>query len=117
MDSILITVRKQLGVPNDYDGFDAEIISGINSAIFTLNQLGIGPEAGFWITGIEEEWESILGTDTDKEVVKHYIFLHARQSFDPPSTAHAIAALERQLDQLEWRLTAQAEEPYVEPTE
>lgn len=114
MDSILVTVRKQLGVPSDYDGFDPEIISGVNSAILTLNQLGIGPEAGFWIAGIEEEWDSILESATDIEAVKHYIFLHARQSFDPPSTAHAIAALERQIEKLEWRLQAQVEEPVAE---
>lgn len=113
MDSILLTVRTQLGIPIDYDGFDAEIISGINSGIFTLNQLGIGP-GSFWITGIEQEWDSILGTATDLEIVKHYILIHARQSFDPPSTAHAIAALERQIEKLEWRLMAQVEEPIAD---
>lgn len=110
MESILITIRAALGVDEDYSGFDGEIILGINGAIFSLNQLGIGPEAGYEITGIEEVWAEILLGATDIEAIKSYIQLKTRLSFDPPTTSFLLNSIERQIEQLEWRLLAQVED-------
>ncbi|NIW34588.1 hypothetical protein GWM83_03400, partial [Candidatus Bathyarchaeota archaeon] len=46
MDSILLSIKESLGVEKDYSGFDGEIIMSINSAIFSLGQLGVGPTGG-----------------------------------------------------------------------
>ena len=45
-DSILLSIKKLLGIGDDYKYFDEDIIMHINSVFMILNQLGIGPEAG-----------------------------------------------------------------------
>ena len=45
-DSILSSVKKMLGLPEEYDAFDLDIITHINSAFTVLTQLG---RSGRWI--------------------------------------------------------------------
>ena len=59
--SILNTIKKMLGVDSSYDAFDTDIIVAINTAIFTLTQVGVGPEEGFTISGADETWTDFLG--------------------------------------------------------
>lgn len=113
MESILLTIKKMLGIQTDYDGFDVDIIVGINTAFMSLNQLGVGPSEGYSITGIEEKWSDFLGILTNLEAIKTYIFLKVRLTFDPPSNSFLVDAVNNQLTELEWRLTVQAEPPVV----
>ena len=106
MDSILLTVKSMLDVEDDYDGFDSQIIAAINNAIFSLNQLGVGPEEGFHITGIEESWTDLFNGVSNLEAVKSYIRLRVKLEFDTPGTSFVISAIESQLSQLEWRIQA-----------
>lgn len=53
-ESILISIKKMLGLQEEYTPFDTEIVIFINSALFKLMQLGVGPSTGFEITGMEE---------------------------------------------------------------
>lgn len=46
-DSILNTIKKQLGITEDYTVFDSDLIVHINSVFLTLSQLGVGPDEGF----------------------------------------------------------------------
>ena len=49
--------------------------------------------------------------------VKSLIFLHAKMLFDPPATSFHIAAIEQQIEKLEWTLNVQREdEEWTEPT-
>lgn len=109
MDSILISVKKTLGIEQDYTHFDPDIILHTNSVLLTLNQLGIGPSTGFIITGEEDLWSSLLGEREDLEAVKTLIYLKVRLLFDPPSSAFVLESMERQITELEWRLNVQAE--------
>ena len=43
MDSILTSIKKILGITEEYEHFDPDIIMHINSAFMILNQLGVGP--------------------------------------------------------------------------
>ena len=52
--SILETVKKSLGLPADYDAFDPDILLFTNSVLANLNQIGVGPTAGFQIEEITE---------------------------------------------------------------
>lgn len=108
-NSILNTIKEMLDIESEDSTFDTEIIININSVLFFLNQLGIGDEAGFYITGTQEEWEDFIGTSSDLEAIKTYIYLQVRLLFDPPSTSYLISAMERQVSELEWRLNIQAE--------
>ena len=108
-DSILSSIKKMLGIPEDYDAFDTDVIIDINAAFFTLNQLGIGPEDGFAITGKNDVWSSFLGYESKFEAVKMYVYIKVRLVFDPPTSAFVLEAMKKQADELEWRLNAQAE--------
>lgn len=106
IDSILTSIKKLLGITEDYTQFDPDIVIHINSAFTSLLQLGVGPEEGFVISGSEAEWGDFLGTRTDVEAVKTYVYLKTRLFFDPPQTGYLIEAYNKQITELEWRLAA-----------
>lgn len=105
--SILNTIKKMLGLDESYTAFDTDIIVHINSAFFTLNQIGVGPEGGFEISSSAEQWETFLEGRKDLNSVKTYIYLKVRVLFDPPETSHAREAFIKQSQEYEWRLLAQ----------
>jgi hypothetical protein len=107
--SILISTKKMLGIAEDYTVFDLDIITHINTAFSTLTQLGVGPVGGFMINDASEVWNDFIGDDLQYNSVKSYVFLRVRQLFDPPSTSYLIAATERQIQELEWRLNVNRE--------
>lgn len=114
--SILKSTKKVLGIPEDYTVFDLDIITHINTAFSTLTQLGVGPSQGFMIDDESEEWDDFIVNDFQYNSVKSYIFLRVRQLFDPPSTSYLIAATEKQIQELEWRLNVHREETgWVDP--
>ena len=47
--SILSSTKKTLGISASYTVFDQDIIMHINSVFALLNQLGLGPDEGFFI--------------------------------------------------------------------
>lgn len=116
MDSILISIKKLLGIEAEYTQFDQDIILNINSALMGLNQLGVGPKAGFLITGDSEIWVNFIGDRTDLAAIKIYVYLKTRLVFDPPGTSFLIEAIERQIKELEWRINSQVEVPVEAPT-
>lgn len=109
MDSILTSIKKMLGIQEDYAHFDADIIFHINSALMTLTQIGIGPTEGFFITTDEQLWEDYLGDAKNLEVVKSYIYLRVKMLFDPPANGTLVEAMNKQIAEFEWRLNLQAE--------
>lgn len=110
--SILISTKKVLGIAEDYTVFDLDIITHINTAFSTLTQLGVGPAEGFMIEDETAVWTDFDPIDDDRlyNSVKSYVFLRVRQLFDPPSTSYLIAAFDRQIQELEWRLNVYREE-------
>jgi len=109
MDSILTSIKKLLGIEEEYTHFDTDIIIYINSALMYLNQLGVGPETGFYITSDSETWDNYLNGETTIESVKSFVYLRTRLIFDPPSSSSVIDAIERQIKEAEWRILVQAE--------
>ena len=109
MDSILTSIKKLLGIDETYEHFDGDIIIFINSALMSLNQLGIGPSTGFTISGKEDLWSDFIGIRKDLESVKTYVYLKTRLTFDPPQNSFLVEAIKNQLTELEWRLNTQAE--------
>src|SRR5690606_16320069 len=104
MDSILDSVKHQLSVGADYDVFDPTIIMHINTALFVLNQIGIGPSEGFAVSDDTQTWDQFT-SDPQLEAIKSFVYIRVRLLFDPPQTAHLIAALERQGEEYLWRLS------------
>lgn len=110
MESILTSIKKLLGITEDYTHFDADIIMHINSVFTTLTQLGVGPSEGFYIEDATTDWTEFIPDLTKLQAVKSYIYLKVRLLFDPSSLGSAtLAAYERQIKELEWRLNVAAE--------
>lgn len=104
-ESILNTIKGMLDISEDQTSFDSELISYINGAFFTLNQIGVGPDTPFVLENADAVWSEFT-SDIDKlQIVKQYIFISVKLVFDTASTGSAtITAFERERDRLEWRL-------------
>lgn len=109
-DSILNDTKKALGLEADYEPFDSEIILHINSVFADLNQLGVGPDQGYFITSEEDTWDELLGEDLRYNSVKTYLYLRVRMLFDPPTLGYLVTAMEKMIEKAEWRITVAADE-------
>lgn len=107
-DSILDVTKKLVGIEPEYTDFDLDIITHINSTFFILQQLGVGPVDGFFITDSTSKWAEFIGTE-QINAVKSYMKLKVQLLFDPPTTSFAIDALKAQAQEFEWRLNVQQE--------
>lgn len=117
MESILTSIKKLLGIAEEYEHFDPDVIMHINTALMTLTQLGVGPPEGFVIEDDTAEWTDFLSEDelSKMQAVKTYIYLSVRLVFDPPTVSSVIEAINRRIAELEWRLNVSAET--IESTE
>ena len=106
MESILTSIKKLLGIDEMYESFDPDIIIHINSALTILNQLGVGPPGGFYITDVNDRWADFIENDKTIEFVKSYVFMKVKLIFDPPQNSATIESYNRLISELEWRITA-----------
>lgn len=111
MDSILTSVKKLLGIVEEYEHFDSDIIMHINSALFTLKQLGVGPSEGFTISDKTAAWTDFIKDIEKMEVVKSYVYLKVKLVFDPPASSAVMEAIKNQISEYEWRLNVEVETP------
>ena len=114
MDSILNSTKKILGLAQDYTPFDLDVITHINAAFSTLDQLGVGPAGGLFIEDSTATWDEFDVPANQLNMVKSYFYLYVRMLFDPPQTSFHIAAMERQLKEFEWRLNVLREDLLVD---
>ncbi len=108
--SILTSVKKNLGIDQNYTVYDPDILMYINAVMSTLDQIGVGPEEGFLVEDASTTWDELLGTDPRLNHVRTYVTLRVRMLFDPPQTSYLQTAIEKQIEQLEVRLNYQREE-------
>lgn len=111
MESILTSVKKMLGITEEYTHFNKDIVMHINSVFSVLNQLGVGPDEGFVITGADALWTDFLPEGKKLEMVKSYMYLRVRLLFDPPTSSSVMDAVNRQASELEWRLNVAVDPP------
>ena len=111
MESILTSIKKLLGIKEEYEEFDTDIMIYINSVFPVLAQLGIGPKEGFMIFDSEATWVDYLGEDNKiVGTVKTFIYLKTKMLFDPPLSSAVLESYNNILRELEWRLTIMADE-------
>lgn len=108
-NSILLSVKKNLGLPDDYDAFDADVTMHINSVLNILHQLGIGPVTGFQITSADNVWSEFTEDNVLLNLVKSYTYLRVRLLFDPPATSFHLDAIKEQIREFEWRINVYRE--------
>lgn len=109
MESILTSIKKLLGITEEYDQFDPDIIMHINSVFMILTQLGVGPAEGFSIEDDTAVWADFIQDVKKLESVKTYIYLKVKLAFDPPLSSAVIESMNRLINELEWRLNVAAE--------
>ena len=97
MESILTSIKLLLGITEDYEAFDQQIIAHINSVFMILTQLGVGPQDEF------------ISDEKKMQIVKSYMYLKVKMLFDPPSSSAVIDSSNRMINEFEWRLNSQAE--------
>ena len=106
MESILTSIKKLLGIDEEYTHFDADIIMHINSVLMVLTQLGVGPETGFVIEDDTSTWADFVPEVNAAKLhaIKSYIYMKVKLMFDPPLSSAVIEAMNRQIAEFEWRL-------------
>lgn len=107
MNSILTSVKKMLGITEEYEQFDPDIILHINSVFMILNQLGVGSE--YRIEDKGNTWDEFLTEGSNLDLVKSYMYLKVRLLFDPPQSSTLVEAMNRQIAEFEWRLNVAAD--------
>jgi len=108
VDSILISIKKMLGIGEDDTNFDNELIIHINGAITIIMQLGVGPISGFAITDSSQVWTDFIGERKDLELIKTAIYLLVRLMFDPPQNSFLVNSIQKQIDEYCWRIEVQS---------
>lgn len=110
MESILTSIKKLLGMTDDYTHFDPDIIIHINSVFTILKRLGVGPVEGFRIKDKTSVWNDFIPEDhTDFESIKTYVYQKVKLIFDPPQSSAHMEALKESIREFEWSLQTAAE--------
>lgn len=107
--SILNSIKKLLGLPKEYVEFDADIIMHINSAFFTLYQIGVCSDTMFRITDENDLWSDFIEDSNYASAIIDYVYLKVRIIFDPPTNASLLESMKQQIAEYEWRLRLQTE--------
>lgn len=109
MDSILTSVKNIIGISEEDESFDTDLIIHINSVLMILNQLGVGPEDGFSITDKSAVWTDLIGDNKFIEAIKTFVGLKVRLIFDPPTSSAVLDSINKTISELEWRINVMVE--------
>lgn len=108
-ESILTSIKKLLGIIEEYTQFDTDIIIHINTVFSILEQLGVRDDDPFVIHGSEETWKDYLQDETKLEIVKTFVYLKVKLFFDPPLNASVLNSYKSLADELEFRIIVNAD--------
>ena len=108
-DSILTTVKKLIGLDEEYDAFDQDILIYINSILFELEQIGIKSKEGFVLSDKTAVWLDYTDDERILNVLKPYVYLKTKLIFDPPTSSSVADSINKVADRFEWRIHMYAE--------
>lgn len=100
--TILDDVKKVIGI--NTKSFDDALQILIGSAISTLNSVGACYGRMFYL---DDTWDDLIRPMDPEEVrslIKEFICLEVKYTFDPPSTAASMEALKKHIDELLFRI-------------
>ena len=111
-DSIYYSVKKLAGLDRDYNAFDLDILTHLNSIFVILYQLGLGPDTPYQVSDPDQTWADFLGEDEvpSLNMIREYVSLKLRIRFDPPTSGILRDALLEQIKEDEFRLFIEGEE-------
>ena len=108
-DSILLTIKKMLGLDSSYDVYDEDVIVLINACIREIYQLGVGEET-FSVTNDTQTWSEYLGAMSGLyDDVKSYIYYKVRLAFNPPSNSFVVKSYEDLMKENAFRILVTAD--------
>ena len=82
-ESILASIKRLVGIPEEDTTFDPEVIIHINSALSDLVQMGVGNQDGFAIEDDTATWTDFLGDNVNKQSqAKLFVFAKVKIGFD-----------------------------------
>lgn len=102
--SILESVKDYCLVPQETDVFDGVLCEKINSAFFTLFQLGCS-RVPFTVSDNTAEWTDFTDNLIVLSVLPDYIQQKARLGFDPPSNSFLVTQMKEDIKELESRIS------------
>lgn len=108
VDSILESVKLDLGLTGDCTDFDQQLIGYINSVFFVLWQMGLTAKP-LEIHDSASVWTDIDTKVSEFNLIKTYVSQKVRYMFDPPVSGSAMESLNAVLKELETRLYWYAE--------
>ena len=108
-DSILTTVKKLIGLDEEYDAFDQDILIIINAILFELEQIGLKPKEGFALSDNTTVWLDYTDDERILNVLKPYVYLKTKLLFDPPASSSVTDSINKVADRFEWRIHMYAE--------
>lgn len=111
--SILTSVKKSLGITEDFTDFDPDIIMAINSTLNILTQLGVGTKKGFQIEGDSEIWIDFIGDNEQLNMIKTYVCAKVRLIFDPPQLTSVTECLKEIVREFEFRINCEVDPPNI----
>lgn len=109
-DSILISIKKLLGISKECTDFDTDIKIHINSTLMNLDQLGITVPKSFSVQDETQTWSEIIKEQEKIDSIVTYVYLKVKLVFDPPLSSAVMEANKESIRELEWRLTVQVDE-------
>lgn len=108
-ESILTSVKKLLGIVEDDENFDMDVMIHINTYLNHLNQIGVGVK-GFTIQDKNAVWSDFLGDDVSRlQAVKTFVYIKVRLIFDPPNSSYVASELNNAVKEIEFRLNAEVD--------
>lgn len=108
-ESILTSIKKLLGITEEYEHFDQDLIIHINSVLSVLTQLGVGPSEGFSIEDENATWDDFIPEDKRLSSIRSYVYMKVKLLFDPPLSSSVMESMNRMISEFEWRLNVAAE--------
>lgn len=107
-DSILSSVKKLIGISEEDDSFDLDIMLNINAASSTLFQLGVLSKP-FTVKTKDDTYGDLIpdGTEDVVNQIKMYFVYKTRLGFDSSTlSGSVIEVLKELIREAEWRLMA-----------
>ena len=109
MDSILDSIKKNLGIPLEETHFDGELTIHINSNISVLKQLGVG-NPSFVVYDNTDLWSEFIDIIDIIPMATMFVYLKTKLIFDPPLSGTVIDAFKSQISETEWRIIEKVKE-------
>ena len=109
-DSILLSIKKLLGISKECTDFDTDIIIHINTTLMNIDQLGIEISKSFSVKDNKQTWSEIITERERIDSIITYVYLKVKLVFDPPLSSAVMEANKQSINELEWRLTVQVDE-------